>query len=90
MAERIGRDLVLRGRVQGVFFRVFVRDEARRRGVAGRAVNAADGSVRVRLEGEPGAVAAVVEEQPFRRLPPPVRIRAAPTAPAAACACLAG
>jgi acylphosphatase len=59
MAERIARELVLHGRVQGVFFRVFVRDEALRRGVAGRAVNEADGSVRVLLEGDPGAVAAV-------------------------------
>jgi acylphosphatase len=59
MAEPIARDLAVHGRVQGVFFRAFVRAEAERRGVRGRAVNAGDGSVRIHLEGEPEAVAAV-------------------------------
>ncbi|HET6830613.1 MAG TPA: acylphosphatase [Solirubrobacterales bacterium] len=59
MADRVARELVVRGRVQGVFFRAFVRDEAKRRGVNGRATNEADGSVRVHLEGDPEAVAAV-------------------------------
>lgn len=59
MAERIARDLAVHGRVQGVFFRAFVRAEAERRGVRGRAVNAGDGTVRVHLEGDPEAVAAV-------------------------------
>jgi acylphosphatase len=59
MAERVGRDLVVHGRVQGVFFRAFVRAEAERRGVRGRAANAADGTVRIHLEGEPEAVATV-------------------------------
>ncbi len=59
MAERVARELVVHGRVQGVFFRAFVADSARRHGVAGSAVNETDGTVRVRLEGEPDAVAAV-------------------------------
>lgn len=59
MAERVARELVVHGRVQGVFFRAFVADSARRRGVAGSAVNEPDGTVRVRLEGGPEAVAAV-------------------------------
>jgi len=59
MAEVVGRDLVVHGRVQGVFFRAFVRAEAERRGVAGRAVNRDDGAVAVHLEGSPEAVAAV-------------------------------
>jgi len=59
MAEETARELVVHGRVQGVFFRVFVREEARRRGVRGRASNAADGTVHVHLEGEPEAVAEV-------------------------------
>ena len=59
MAERVGRELVVHGRVQGVFFRAFVADSARRHGIAGSAVNEPGGTVRVRLEGEPGAVAAV-------------------------------
>lgn len=59
MAERVARELVVHGRVQGVFFRAFVADSASRHGVAGSAVNEPDGTVRVRLEGEPDAVAAV-------------------------------
>jgi acylphosphatase len=59
MAERIARDLIVHGRVQGVFFRAFVSDSADRHEVAGRAVNATDGTVRVHLEGEPRSVAAV-------------------------------
>lgn len=59
MAERRARNLVVHGRVQGVFFRAFVREQAERHGVAGRAVNLDDGTVAVHLEGPPGAVAAV-------------------------------
>lgn len=59
MRGRVAVDLLVYGRVQGVFFRAFVREEARRRGVAGRAVNRDDGTVAVRLEGEADAVDAV-------------------------------
>jgi acylphosphatase len=59
MSERIARDLVIHGRVQGVFFRAFVQEAAQRAGVAGRARNAADGTVVVHLEGEAAAVADV-------------------------------
>lgn len=55
----IARDLVVSGRVQGVFFRAFVRAEAGRLGVRGRARNEGDGTVRVHLEGDPEAVAEV-------------------------------
>jgi acylphosphatase len=61
------RDLVVDGHVQGVFFRAFVQDAAQRAGVAGSAVNLPDGSLRVRLEGPPDAVAEV--EQAVRRGP---------------------
>ncbi len=47
----IACQLIVRGRVQGVFFRDSVRREAQRRGVAGWAANRADGSVEVVLEG---------------------------------------
>lgn len=60
MADRIARDLVVHGRVQGVFYRAFVRAEAQRRGVAGHAVNRDDGTVALHLEGDPDAVAAVI------------------------------
>jgi acylphosphatase len=59
MTERIARDLIVHGRVQGVFYRAFVGAEAERRGVAGRAVNRDDGTVAVHLEGDADAVAAV-------------------------------
>ncbi len=59
MADVVARDLVIHGRVQGVFFRAFVEDAATRAGVCGRAVNRDDGTVAVRLEGDPAAVAEV-------------------------------
>lgn len=40
------------GRVQGVFFRDFVRGEAKARGVTGYARNESDGSVLIAAEGE--------------------------------------
>ena len=49
------------GRVQGVFFRDSVRREAARRGVAGWARNCWDGTVEAVFEGDPDAVAALVE-----------------------------
>ena len=59
MPGSVARDLVIHGRVQGVFFRAFVRDAADRAGVCGRAVNLDDGTVAVRLEGDAAAVADV-------------------------------
>ena len=59
MAGSVARDLVIHGRVQGVFFRAFVQDAAERAGVCGRAVNREDGTVAVRLEGDAAAVAEV-------------------------------
>jgi acylphosphatase len=47
---------VVRGRVQGVFYRDTIRRAAEQRGVAGWAANRADGTVEVWLEGEPDAV----------------------------------
>ena len=46
--------------MQGVFFRDSTRREAERRGVAGAARNTSDGTVEVVLEGEPGAVEAML------------------------------
>ena len=62
MAEDpIRRRVRAHGRVQGVFFRDSVRREAGRRGVAGWARNASDGSVESVFEGPPDAVAAMVD-----------------------------
>jgi acylphosphatase len=56
----VRRRVVVRGRVQGVGFRMFVASRAESRGVAGRVRNCADGAVEAELEGERDAVAAVV------------------------------
>jgi acylphosphatase len=68
MAERVRRRVVVRGEVQGVFFRDSTRSEAERRGVAGWVANRDDGTVEAAFEGEPGAVDALVE---FCRSGPP-------------------
>jgi acylphosphatase len=55
----IARRLVVRGLVQGVNFRSWVRERAAARGVAGWAANRDDGAVEVWLQGEADDVAAV-------------------------------
>lgn len=60
-AETIRRQLMVHGKVQGVFFRDSVREKAANEGVAGYAINCDDGTVKVVLEGAPAAVEAVAE-----------------------------
>jgi acylphosphatase len=48
---------MVRGRVQGVWYRASAAREAARLGVAGSAVNRPDGSVELVVEGKPQAVA---------------------------------
>jgi len=48
--------VVVRGRVQGVGFRWFVRERARALGLAGSVANRADGSVEVQAEGDQAAI----------------------------------
>jgi acylphosphatase len=48
--------VVVRGRVQGVGFRWFVRERARRLGLAGWVRNRVDGSVEVFAQGQPDAL----------------------------------
>ena len=55
----VARRIVVRGRVQGVFFRATVRDAARRAGASGWARNRPDGSVEIHVEGAADAVDAV-------------------------------
>lgn len=55
------RRLVVRGEVQGVFFRDSTEKEARSRGVAGWVRNRDDGAVEAVFEGDPDAVEALVE-----------------------------
>ena len=51
---------VVRGRVQGVWFRGATQDEARRVGVAGWVRNRPDGTVEAEAEGTPEAVEALI------------------------------
>lgn len=59
--ELVARRVVVRGDVQGVFFRDSTRTEAERRGVAGWVTNRSDGAVEALFEGEPDAVQALVD-----------------------------
>jgi acylphosphatase len=54
------RRVVVRGRVQGVFFRDATRRSAQTRGVAGWVANRPDGAVEAVFEGEPDAVESMV------------------------------
>jgi acylphosphatase len=60
MSEPVRRRVVVRGRVQGVFFRDSTRREASRRGVSGWVSNRADGAVEAVFEGAPADVEALV------------------------------
>jgi acylphosphatase len=55
------RRVVVRGRVQGVFFRDSTREQADRHGVAGWVRNRADGAVEARFEGPAEGVRALVD-----------------------------
>ena len=57
----VRRRVVVRGEVQGVFFRDSTRSEARSRGVSGWVRNCSDGSVEAVFEGPADAVEALVE-----------------------------
>jgi acylphosphatase len=58
--EKIRRNLIVHGKVQGVFFRDSVRETAENEGVSGWAAHRDDGAVEVVLEGPVGAVESVV------------------------------
>jgi acylphosphatase len=56
----VARRVVVRGRVQGVFFRDATRREAQRRGITGWVRNRDDGTVEAHLEGDGEDVAVLV------------------------------
>jgi acylphosphatase len=60
MGQAVRKRVVVRGRVQGVFFRDSVRERARAHGVSGWAMNRPDGAVEAVLEGPRDAVDRVV------------------------------
>lgn len=53
--------VIVRGEVQGVFFRDTVKEEAERTGVAGWVRNRGDGTVEARFEGDDSAVDRMIE-----------------------------
>lgn len=57
----IRRRVLVRGVVQGVFFRDSCRREARAHGVSGWVTNTVDGAVEAVFEGEPDAVRQLVD-----------------------------
>lgn len=61
MAETVRAHVVVRGRVQGVFFRDSTRREAESRGIAGWVRNREDGAVEAVFEGSRDAVEGLVE-----------------------------
>ena len=65
--------IVVRGRVQGVWYRGAARDEARRLGLVGWARNRADGSVEILAQGPASAIDRFVEW--CREGPPLARVR---------------
>ncbi len=59
--EGIASHLRIQGKLQGVFFRRWVVQEATRRGIRGWVRNRADGSVEAVLSGETAAVRGMVK-----------------------------
>ncbi|HET6534757.1 MAG TPA: acylphosphatase [Sphingomicrobium sp.] len=69
---RIARRVRVTGRVQGVFFRAWTRDEAQSLGVTGWVRNCSDGSVEAQLEGDPEAIDELLDL--IREGPPDARV----------------
>jgi len=78
---RVTLQLRITGRVQGVSFRDAMRMEALRHGVTGWVRNCPDGSVEALVQGDGGAVEAVVAWA--RRGPPAARVAEVAVHPAA-------
>jgi acylphosphatase len=70
--SRVIRQVVIRGRVQGVGFRAWTEAVALRRGLEGYVRNRRDGTVEALFAGPADAVAAMIED--CRRGPPGARV----------------
>jgi acylphosphatase len=68
----IARHVSVTGRVQGVFFRVWTRDQAIELGLTGWVRNCPDGRVDMHIEGEEAAVQKMIER--LRRGPPSAQV----------------
>ena len=68
----VARHVSVTGRVQGVFFRSWTREQASELGVTGWVRNCPDGRVDVHLEGDEAAVQQLLER--LRRGPPSARV----------------
>ena len=69
---RIARRFIVSGRVQGVGFRYFAQDAARREGLHGYVLNREDGTVEAVAEGESGSLERF--ERALRRGPSKSRV----------------
>jgi acylphosphatase len=78
----------VKGRVQGVGFRYFVRSGAQMHGLTGYAINLADGRVEFLLQGEPAGIERVIEL--VRRGPRHARVDEVTLEPAAECEAYTG
>jgi len=69
---KIAKRIRVIGRVQGVFFRAWTRDEAQTLGIDGWVRNCSDGSVEAQLEGDQEAIEELVDL--IREGPPGARV----------------
>lgn len=68
----VARHVVVKGLVQGVFFRAFTRDLGQSLGVRGHVKNLPDGTVEVLVEGTPARVQKFLDG--LRKGPPGARV----------------
>jgi acylphosphatase len=69
---KVARHVRIYGRVQGVFFRAWTREEAERLGVTGWVRNCPDGRVEAHVEGDEAPVGQMIEL--LRSGPPSARV----------------